>query len=220
MKIKLLSSFTILLLASLIFFYNCGSNKLIPDVCFNKNILPIFISKCTTSGCHSGGTGNRKGRTNFSTYEGIISKVSPYHPLASEAYTKCTGLNSSMPPSGYTALTNTELEYIKYWIHTGAKNSGNCDGTTCDTSNVTYASKIAPFMNTWCVGCHNPSNAGGGFDLSTYEGVKNSITPNNRLMGSINQLSGFSAMPKGSGKVSSCDIRGIQKWVDEGSPNN
>ena len=210
MKIKLLAGLVSLSCLSALLFYQCGRYKVIPDVCFNKNILPIFVSKCTTGGCHSGG-GNRQGGSNFTTYEGIMTKVKPNHPLLSDVYTQCNGNNPSMPPSGYTALTSTELEYIKYWIHTGAKNPADCNGTTCDTLNISYSTRVMPFMNTWCVGCHNSSNAGGGYDLSTYAGVKNSITPSNRLMGSMNQLSGYSAMPKGSGKVDACDITALQK---------
>jgi hypothetical protein len=149
-----------------------------------------------------------------------MTRVKAYHPLLSDVYKKCNGNNPSMPPSGYTSLTSTELEYIKYWIHIGAKNSPDCSGTTCDTINISYSARVLPFMNTWCVGCHNSSNAGGGYDLSSYQGVKNSITPNNRLMGSINQLSGYFAMPQGSGKVDACDIKVIQKWIDSGCLNN
>ena len=220
MKIKLLSFFTFFLILFLLFFYQCGSYKVIPDVCFNKNILPIFISKCTTSGCHIGGTGRQQGGSDFRTYDGIVSKVTAYHPLLSSVYTKCTGNSPSMPPSPNPPLTSTELEYIKYWIHTGAKNSTDCGGKLCDTTNVSFSGRIQPLFNTWCVGCHNSATAGGGYDLSTYAGVKNSISPSDRLMGSLNQVSGYSAMPSGSGKLSTCDINAVQKWVNSGYQNN
>ncbi len=197
----------------------CGKNKFIADVCFNTKIKPIIISKCTTNGCHSGGQGKRR-LSDLTTYEGIITKVKPYHPLMSEIYTQCRGNNPSMPPRGYTMLTDTELEYIKYWIHTGAKNDNSCGGVICDTLNFTFTNRVLPILTTWCVGCHNTSNPGGGYDLSNYDGVVNSIAPENRLMGSINQLTGFSAMPKGSSKMEVCELNAIQKWIDAGYPNN
>ena len=103
-----------------LFLSQCGSHKAVPDVCFSKNIQPIFVTKCSMSGCHNG-SGGRAEDMNFSTYDGIMKKVKPYYPLASEVYLECSGKNPEMPPSGYTRLTETELQYIKYWIHTGAK---------------------------------------------------------------------------------------------------
>jgi hypothetical protein len=217
MKIKLLSIFSIVILISLLTFYRCTKNKIVPNLCFNKTILPIFISKCTTSGCHSGGNGRREDRFNFTTYEGIMESVTPYHPLLSSVYTECSGINPSMPPDNYAALTNDELYSIKYWIHTGAKNQNDCN-VSCDTINVTFSGKILPLFNTWCTGCHNASNNGGGYDLSTYVGVKNAVL-SNRLMGSINQLNGYSKMPK-VGKLDVCDIIAVQKWIDAGFQNN
>lgn len=220
MKIKILVLFSMIVFSSLILFNSCGKNKVVPNICFKNDILPIFISKCTTSGCHSSNSGKKEGGVDLSKYEGIMTKVKPYHPLASEVYTQCRGNNPSMPPSPNLPLTSTELEYIKYWIHTGAKNLDNCIAKTCDTVNVSFSGKIQPLINTWCVGCHNTSNAGGGFDLSTYQGVKNSITPTNRLSGSIEHLSGYSSMPKGATMLDPCDIKAIQNWISSSYPNN
>ncbi len=209
--------FVVLLFLTILIFYQCGNNRVVPDMCFKKNILPIFVSKCTTSGCHSGNKGKRNEGSNFANYEGIMTKVKARHPLLSEVYTQCDGSNPSMPPRGYTKLTKTELEYIKYWIHTGAKNS-ECGNDGCDTLNTSFTNRIQPILTIWCVGCHNKSNTGGGFDLSDYQGVKNCIP---RLMGSLNQLNGYAAMPKGSSTpIGLCDLRAIQKWVDAGFPNN
>jgi mono/diheme cytochrome c family protein len=73
-------------------------------------------------------------------------------------------------------------------------------------------------MNTYCKGCHNQASLGGGIDLSTYATVKASAA--GRLMGSINHTAGYSAMPKGSNKLSDCQIRQIQKWINAGTLNN
>jgi hypothetical protein len=40
------------------------------------------------------------------------------------------------------------------------------------------------------------------------------------LIGSINHDNGFSPMPKGSSKLNLCNITVIQKWIDDGAPNN
>jgi mono/diheme cytochrome c family protein len=73
-------------------------------------------------------------------------------------------------------------------------------------------------MNTYCKGCHNPASLGGGIDLSTYAGVKTAAL--GRLMGTLNQAAGYSAMPKGGSKLSDCQIRQIEKWIQAGTLNN
>ena len=120
-----------------------------------------------------------------------------------------------MPVGG--KLSGKEVSYIKIWIKMGAKNTTNCSG--CDTSVFSYSGIIQPLMNTWCVGCHSSSNAGGGYDLSNYSGVKISIH-NGRLLGTLKHASGFSAMPKGTYKLSDCDISKVEKWINSGYPNN
>jgi len=94
-----------------------------------------------------------------------VTKVKPYHPLLSNAYTQCTGKNPSTPPSPIKPLTAKELQYLKYWIHTGAKNSNICVTNICETLNLSFDGKVHPLLKTWCVGCDNTSNAAGGFDV-------------------------------------------------------
>jgi len=207
-------------ITTFLIFFQCSSNKVVPNICFNKDILPIFISKCTTSGCHSSLNGQNAKGGDFTSYEGILKKVKPYYPLFSEVYTECNGENPNMPPAPNTPLTSKELDYIKYWIHIGAKNTIDCGGYECDTINISFSKRVQPLLNTWCLGCHNSNNAGGGFDLSNYDGVKKTITPDNRLIGSIFQLINFDPMPKGTGKLNDCDLIAIKKWVNEGYQNN
>jgi len=92
----------------------------------------------------------------------------------------------------------------------------------CDTSVVAkFSTDVLPVMNVSCntSGCHNTISASSGVILDTYAGVKAQIA-NGRLMGSINQTGGFSAMPKGASKLNSCAITKIQQWINSGSPNN
>lgn len=214
---------TVVLFSFLVFLLSlnrCGKNKLIPNICFSRDVLPIFISKCTTSGCHSANqSGNRRGVSDFTTYDGIMTRVKAYHPLLSDVYTKCTGSNPSMPKSPVSKLTSTELDYIKYWIHTGAKNS-DCSTSVCDSSSANFSANVQPILNTWCVGCHSSVLSSGGYDLSNYAGVKNAISPNNRISGCINQLTGYYAMPQGGNKLDACSIGIIQKWINNGYLNN
>ena len=70
-----------------------------------------------------------------------------------------------------------------------------------------------------CQGCHSGTNAQGGIDLSTYTLLKAKVT-DGKLWGSINQLPGYSAMPKNGTKLSDCEIKQFQKWIAAGAPNN
>jgi hypothetical protein len=92
----------------------------------------------------------------------------------------------------------------------------------CDTSVVAkFSSEVLPVIAANCntSGCHSTTSAASGVILDTYAGVKAQIA-NGRLMGSINQTGGYSAMPKGAGKLNSCAITKIQQWINSGTPNN
>ena len=96
-------------------------------------------------------------------------------------------------------------------------NSGS--GNTCDTSNVTYTATIQPILAQNCAlsGCHDAATQSSGHNLSTYDGAKNAVN-SGRLLGSIRQESGFSAMPKGMTKLSDCNISKISAWINKGMP--
>jgi cytochrome c553 len=193
--------------------FNCTHDVANTDVCFQKNILPIFVTKCANQGCHN--ATDKEAGYDFSNYEGIMKAVKAGHPLLSEAYTTIKGNNPSMPVGG--KLSSDEVLYIKAWISMGASNTTAC-GITCDSTNFTYSQGVKPILNTWCVSCHSGSNKSGGVDLSTYIGVSASVA-NNKLIGSINHTAGFSVMPPAN-KLSACDITIIQKWVTAGNLND
>jgi hypothetical protein len=213
MKVKIGVGIILMFVGITFLLSTCTEKAMDPNVCFNENVLPIFVSKCSMSGCHA--PGSRRG--DLSTYEGIMRDVTAKHPLRSSVYTNISGSNPSMPPKNSVQLTEQEIFYIKAWISMGALNQSNC--TVCDTTQFKFAGDIQPIMNSWCVGCHSTSNAGGGYDLSTYTGVVHSVTTN-RLMGSIKHSLGYSAMPQNGNQLSGCQISKIQSWINAGYPNN
>jgi len=198
-------------------FTTCAKDVYNPDVCFNKNVLPVFVSNCTTSRCHN--STDHKAGYDLSNYDGIMKGVKAKHPLFSQVFNSIKGNNPSMPPRSYPKLSTKDVTYIKIWIEMGANNTTNCGGGVCDTTNFSYSNRINPIMQSWCVGCHNPGNAGGGINLSDYAGASGT-TSINRMIGSLKHLSGYSAMPKGGNQLSDCDINAIQKWINNGYPNN
>ncbi len=209
-KIKIASLFFLVFLLS-----TCTKDMYAPDVCFTENVLPIFVSNCTYSGCHN--ATQKKEGYDFTNYEGIMRGINAKHPLLSDVYLSIRGNNPSMPTQQYGALSEKDVNTIKIWIKMGAPNSSNCND--CDTVNYTYSGRIAPTLQTWCVGCHNSSNTGGSIDLSSYAGVASSVASGS-FMGSINHVSPYSPMPQNGNKLSQCEIDAIQKWVNNGYPNN
>lgn len=201
------------LIGSAIYISSCTYDVATPNVCFQEEVLPIFVSKCANKGCHN--PIDREEDLDFTTYEGIMKEVKAGKPFSSEAYTVIN--SGEMPPSSHTQLTKLEKTIIKNWIKSGAPNSSNCN--TCDTSVYTFSARVKPLMDKWCVGCHNAGNAGGGHDLSTYTGIKTSLATG-RFLGSIQHSAGFSQMPKSASKLSDCDLNAIVKWVNAGALNN
>lgn len=202
------SVFTVLLLS----FSACTYDVATPDVCFQEAVLPIFVSKCANPGCHN--AQDKEEDYDLSNYDGIMKGIVAGKPNQSELYTEIR--YGEMPPSSHTALSKLEKTTIKNWIKLGAPNSANCN--TCDSS-FTFSGRIKPMMDKWCVGCHNPGNAGGSIDLSTYAGAALSVN-NNRLWGSLQHTYGYSAMPQGSSPLSACDLKAVERWLAAGHPNN
>lgn len=186
-------------------------------VYFQNKVLPLLNSSCAMSGCHDAIT--HKEGINLTTYASIVgtSGVRPGNAANSKLYTVLSKTGGDqMPPKPAAAFTTAQKDIIYKWIQQGAKNNACND---CDTTLFTYTAAIAPVMNTYCKGCHNPSSLGGGIDLSVYTGVK-AVASNGKLVGSITHAAGFIAMPQGGNSLSDCRITQIKKWIAAGSLNN
>jgi len=89
---------------------------------------------------------------------------------------------------------------------------------SCDTANVVYTTKISPLISQKCLGCHNPTNATAGVDLSSYaQAVK--YAQSGQLKGTVNLLPGYETklMPP-SGKLEKCSLAQIDIWIRKGMP--
>jgi len=93
----------------------------------------------------------------------------------------------------------------------------------CDTTAiVTYSGAVTALLQGRCLSCHSNSaaaNLGGNIKLDTYAAVK-IYADNGQLLGSVQHASGYSQMPKGSTKLSDCEITSIEKWIADGTLNN
>jgi mono/diheme cytochrome c family protein len=190
-----------------------------PDtVYFGNTILPLLASNCGMSGCHD----------EASHKDGII--VTDYYSLMNSDIIDIGNANNSdlieaitendpddiMPPPPSAPLTTEQINAIRTWINQGAK-FNNCVG--CDTLNYTFNAYILPIIQTNCSGCHSGGSPDANLVLTNYAEIS-SIANNGSLMHSLNGTGGYSIMPKNTSGLQSCKITQIQKWINDGAPNN
>ncbi len=90
----------------------------------------------------------------------------------------------------------------------------DCSGVT-----PTYNKDIKPIFDKSCAtaDCHDKTKPAEGIDLSSYSAAKSHTTTDN-LVGSIQHLSGYKAMPQDESKLSASDIKLVACWVQNGAP--
>lgn len=176
-------------------------------VCFESQILPIFQTSCSLSGCHDAPGGESD--YVFSTYEGIMEAISPGNPLQSEAYKSIISSGeNAMPPNQPLSRLNRTL--IRIWIEQGALNE-SC-AIACDTSGImNFDENVWPIINRSCVSCHSGENPQGGLLLDDY--CKVAVQSNNGKLAKVLRGSGLPLMPP-SGALPLCEIRQIELWIE------
>lgn len=90
---------------------------------------------------------------------------------------------------------------------------------TCDTVLVTYGGTIAPIIEQNCYDCHQGAGSFSGIPLDGYANLK-AMVDAGRLVGAVRRQSGFSPMPQDAPSLPECELLQIEKWVDEGAPDN
>ena len=193
------------------------------SICFERDILPIFLSNCAKSGCHDAAS-HEEGYI-LDNYNNIMSTgdddgIIPFDANESEIYEAITedDLDKRMPQYPNPALSSAQVNLIRRWINEGAQNGTNC-AVLCDTNSFTFSAAINPILQQNCIGCHNNSLQSGGVNLSTYSGAS-VVAQNGRLLGAIKHQSGYAPMPQGGAQLQSCKIKQVEKWVAAGAQNN
>ena len=90
----------------------------------------------------------------------------------------------------------------------------------CDTTAVTFSSTVVSILQAnGCTGCHSGGTPSGNISLIGYTKIK-TVAQNGKLFGTIDHQPGFSPMPQGGNKMTTCNINRIKAWIDAGAPNN
>jgi len=182
------------------------------DICFERDVLPIFVSNCAMSGCHDSKT--REDGYELTNYATITAKgIKPGNPNGSKIWESID--DGEMPPQN--DLTLEQKAIIKTWIADGAKNGVGCS-SNCDSTQFTYSNAISGIITTHCKGCHTNPGASGNLDLNSYSNVKNAAQ-SGKLLNSVNGTNGYTIMPPSGNKLSDCQITQIKKWIQNGYPN-
>lgn len=198
---------------------NGNNNPTDTSLCFERDILPIFIANCTESGCHD--AISRQEGYQFTDYNSIVSKdFVAGNADATELYEKITEdkADKIMPPPPNTPLSAQQIALIRRWINEGAKNTTNCS-VNCDTNTFTYSGAVSKIVTKYCTGCHSGAAAPKGIQLDNYNGVQ-AVAANGQLLGAVRHDAGYTPMPQGGNKLSDCEIRQIEKWIATGMQNN
>lgn len=185
------------------------------QVCFSSEVLPLFQSYCAQSGCHN--SVSRKEGVITDSYANIMKGISANRPTSSKYYTVIT--NGSMPPNGSAKLTTAQVDIIKKWINEGAKNT-TCASAVCDSTQITYNNGLSQLFATNCNGCHGVAPGAGNVVLSDYASAKAAgINMKTNFLSAINFTATTASknMPP-SGKMSSCQVAQVTKWINNGCP--
>lgn len=181
-----------------------------PDTAYFVNeVLPLINSKCAQSGCHS--NVNPQEGVQLDNYQSIINTgdITPGNPTKSDLYKEI--VNNKMPPGN--PLTQAERNIIKKWIEQGAKNNRCNSG--CDETKFAYQADIKSIIDKNCIACHSTGNV-----LLTSHANVSALANNGRLMGALRHQGTYRKMPSDNIFLSDCDLNKIQKWIDNGTPNN
>jgi len=181
-------------------------------VCFQRDLLPVLVSSCGTTGCHNQTT-HKEGYT-ITSYATVMSNlVKVGSPTTSKLYTIVK--NNNMPPSPYPALSSAVKDSIYNWIKNGAHN--DVCTSLCDTTGVvTYQNQIATLLSKNCTSCHSAANASKGIILDNYASVKTYLD-NGKLLAAVKGTS--IQMPPGY-SITSCELREIVLWKANGALQN
>jgi uncharacterized membrane protein len=203
-------------------------NLLNDTICFDSQVLPIFISNCTVSGCHNAGFESGLDFTNYASIANNVVAGDPYKSRIYKAISKPYNYNYMPPKNKYHALTEDQRKIIYLWIKQGALNT-SCSGT--DTTqviikndSVCFTRDILPVISSSCAlsNCHDNITAVEGLTLMNYAQIRSHVKPGYPNSSSIyNALlsSAEERMPP-SGPLTTTQIYTINKWIKEGAKNS
>jgi len=199
----------------------------IPEICFERDVLPIFRNSCAIAGCHDG-TGESDLRlTNYLTISHSVDPGKPYSSSVYKAIIATAGENK-MPPDQPLSLDNRTI--IRLWIEQGALLT-ICQDTTGQGSGYVnplacFSRDIQPVLVSRCAnaGCHDAVTHQGDYIFSSYSTTMMAVTSGkpeeSKLYEVIKFASGEDKMPPSSNaQLTFAEIDSIRAWISYGAQN-
>ena len=90
---------------------NSTTVSVLSGVSYNNNIVPLFETNCSLSGCHDGSNAALPNWTDFATVQANAENI------------KTRTLDGTMPPAGRPDLLPAEIQAIACWVDDGALNN-------------------------------------------------------------------------------------------------
>ncbi len=206
--------------------HNADINN-IPEICFERDVLPVFQNSCAIAGCHDG-TGESDLR--LTSFVQIKDAVEPGKPYSSEIYKAIISTfgENKMPPGPPLSLENRTL--IRLWIEQGAALTicPDTSGGLTDYVNprACFSRDILPVINSRCAtsGCHDQLTHREGFIFTNYNSIMTAVEPGDpsgsKLYEVIKFASGEDKMPPaGSPQLTKAETDSIVAWINYGALN-
>jgi hypothetical protein len=233
MRIKIdkvyLSLTFVVIFAALSWVSSCRHDPLlpsnIPEICFEKEVLPIFQNNCSMAGCHDG---NGESRSSYNNYVDISHGVVAGNPNSSRLYQAIIGKSGEgrMPPDKPLSLENRMI--IRLWIEQGANLTVCPDSSSQPQTNVNlracFSRDILPILVSSCgmAGCHDAVSHKSDKIFVSYSTTMRSVSPGNPggspLYEVITTTSGEDRMPPSpKPRLTQVQIDSIYKWISYGA---
>ncbi|MCB8994924.1 MAG: hypothetical protein H6538_04880 [Bacteroidales bacterium] len=113
------------------------------------------------------------------------------------------------------------LTIIFAFLQQSCENNNELDlygNQECDTTHISWNSNIKQLLQDKCVRCHNEKLNYNGVRHDTYE-EELKVVYDGRLQAAINHTGPFK-MPKNEGKLPYCELLLLNKWIENGAPEN
>ena len=84
----------------------------------------------------------------------------------------------------------------------------------CDTTNITYSSRISSILDYYCISCHSGPLPQGSISLASYSEV---VGLEARITAAIKHTGPY-PMPLNGGMLNDCTLKQWDIWVNSGMP--
>jgi len=202
--------------------------ELLPEICFEQQILPVFLSSCGTTGCHSAADDHEYV---FTDYSGILRAVKAGNPDRSAAYIAISASHGEdmMPPAQPLSEQNRML--IRAWISQGALYT-TCETTDSITDTVSnyynpyacFNRDILPVLRSSCAmtGCHDAATHREGYIFDNYTNTMKAVVAgkplSSKLYEVITKADGEDRMPPSPySRLAQSQIDSIYNWIKRGA---